>query len=167
MVNYRRTACALGETMLRLPIVALLATITLTAAMPAEAAVHGLRWTATGVATNPAGDVFLIEVHYNGIYFPCNEGFRVTVKTLAGAIVSARSFSGYQSQTPGVGGGYIQQSFFNTGASTDPSVAFSYTGAQTNTFNYVVLHVQAQTVTGTYQGLSFNAVTVAPWDLLC
>ena len=138
----------------------------LATAMPAQGAVHGVDWVATGVATQ--GDqTLLIEVKWDGC-LGCFYG-TYTVKLTdpeSLAVVEQRSFFGYLQQTAAYIGPYCfcWEVLSLNGADLVTSVTFQVSAYQAAGIGNGP-HLLNQVVMGSYQGWSFTGVTaVQVWQ---
>jgi hypothetical protein len=141
---------------------ALLAAGLLATTMPAQAAVHGVDWTATGVLATTGGAQG-ITVAWNGC-LGCTSGvFTVTLRdVVSGTVLSQAQFLGSAS--------FNERNLYNTafvlvsGQSTTAGVNFNFVSQQVNGlgggFHYI-----NQVVAGAYQGNEFVAYTLLqPWN---
>lgn len=145
----------------------LLAGLSLLPVLPGgEAFMHGVDWSATGVAAQGTSAA-RFDVAWNGFLGctdPCAGTFIVTLSdAVSGAVLDHRVFSG----TEGVqefGRGYLGMNVFTGRASPGQGVAFSFTTAQVASTGGN-LRLLNQAMTGSYQGWTFQAVSLLqPWD---
>ncbi|MCA1814280.1 MAG: hypothetical protein LC624_10090 [Halobacteriales archaeon] len=146
--------------MLRLALpVGLVALLVLAAAPPAQAAFHGSKWSATGVAYDAAHNAFQMTLDWSGF---CLSQWHMTIKDLqTGAILEQRTFRGYEVQS-GFAQSYMPEVLGGTGYSVDPFVHFSSSMLQVGTVSPGPTYT-AQVVEGAYQGFSFAGVVASSW----
>jgi hypothetical protein len=152
---------ASGEcSMSKLAAVSALAACLLTAAPSSTAAMHGVDWSASGVAVG-GGSAQVITVAWNGC-LGCSSGtFTVdTLNPLTGATTHT-VFSGTESFNERNGLNNYVAFILMTGTSTNPSVSFTITAAQQVGTSIVFPgpKVLSQAMVGSFQGSTFAVAT--------
>lgn len=133
-------------------------------AMPAQAAFHGVGWTASGVATKGTAS-YLIEVTWGGFYSShARNVFTVAITDpVTGAVVAKDDFLGTESLN-GPPSYCCWELLFMTGTSYDPSVQFTVSGTQ---FAFTSSQMLFQVLQGTYDGYSFTVNTADEHYCFC
>jgi len=143
--------------------VGLVALLVLACAPPAQAAFHGSKWAATGVATDAANNVYTMTLSWSGF---CLSTWTLVIKDVAsGATVFQTSFGGYEAQQ-GQTFSYMPELLYGTGHAYDPRIPFASTMIQLGTVSPSPTYT-VQVVEGTYGPYTFAGVVPAEHWSFC